>query len=105
MRQLPCFFFWGAGLGEELVSQALRKAEELGATSVSLFTSEKNYAALGLYRKLGFQVMPVPNASVMEQYLESLSRTGGRRIVLSKSLPHDRLSFISANLREAESEN
>jgi citrate lyase synthetase len=89
----------GSGLRGRLVSQAMRKAEELGAPSVSLFTSKKNYAALGLYRKLGFQVMPVPSGVVMEQYLESLSRTGGRRIVLSKSLPHDQSSFISADIQ------
>ncbi len=78
----PCF--WGAGIGEGLVSMALKNANELGAHSVNLFTSEKNRPALELYRKVGFGQVTAPSLNTL---LSQLAKNeGGQKIVLSKSL-------------------
>lgn len=45
----------GQGLGRKLMEKALEKAQEVGATAISLSSNPKRIAANQLYQKLGFQ--------------------------------------------------
>jgi RimJ/RimL family protein N-acetyltransferase len=46
--------FWNRGLGTELTSVALKKAEELRLASVWLTVEALNFRAIKLYKKMGF---------------------------------------------------
>lgn len=48
----------GEGIGELLSRRMISVLQVMGATSVMVNTQEENTAALGLYRKLGFETMP-----------------------------------------------
>ena len=45
----------GAGVGRELMAASLERASERGCARVQLDVNERNEAALGLYRELGFE--------------------------------------------------
>ncbi|MBS2002966.1 MAG: GNAT family N-acetyltransferase [Cyanobacteria bacterium SZAS LIN-5] len=46
----------GQGLAERLIRQCLHNLRETGIGAVSLWVTEQNTPALGLYRRLGFEV-------------------------------------------------
>jgi len=50
-----CAAVRGRGLGRRLVTAALAQARDRGCGTVGLNTNERNEAALGLYRTLGFR--------------------------------------------------
>ncbi|MEO8223843.1 MAG: GNAT family N-acetyltransferase [Gammaproteobacteria bacterium] len=51
----------GRGLGSTLVHELCQRGKaELGVESFSLFVLSSNESALGLYRRLGFSVVPYP---------------------------------------------
>lgn len=49
----------GAGAGKFLCEVVLRKAKELGAEKVILYSQTSLAAAIGIYRKLGFREIPL----------------------------------------------
>jgi ribosomal protein S18 acetylase RimI-like enzyme len=49
------------GIAEALSHASFRKAKELGAERVILYSNTKNAAAIKLYEKLGFRHLPVEN--------------------------------------------
>jgi ribosomal protein S18 acetylase RimI-like enzyme len=49
------------GIAEALSYASFRKAYELGAASIILYSNKKNAAAIKLYEKLGFNHLPVEN--------------------------------------------
>lgn len=51
-------------IGQRLAEHAIDTARSLGASSLILYTSPKLEAAVALYRKLGFQPVPVPDKSI-----------------------------------------
>lgn len=51
--------FRGTGIGEELSRAAIRKARELGARKIILYSSTKLEPAINLYRKIGFREVPL----------------------------------------------
>lgn len=53
--------FQGKQIGKKLATEALQKAKTLGATHVVLETNSALLAALSLYRKLGFKMVPLEN--------------------------------------------
>lgn len=74
----------GAGNGLKLLNQTLKEAAVKGASQLNLLVEEDNRAALGLYYKLGFQPLSIPE---LEVELESEVKNGlPRRIILSRSL-------------------
>jgi ribosomal protein S18 acetylase RimI-like enzyme len=72
----------GSGIGEHLVSMALEKANKMGALSLNLLTSKKNYIAIGLYKKVGFEHIAAKTSSLQN----ILDQEGNQRIVLSKPI-------------------
>ena len=52
----------GLGIGWALGQAALAKARQLGARRVELLSNSRLLPALALYRKLGFQDLPVPSS-------------------------------------------
>ena len=74
----------GAGIGLNLLNQALDEAASKGASRLNLLVEDGNKAALGLYFKLGFQLFSIPE---LDAKLESEVQNGlPRRIILSRSL-------------------
>ena len=74
----------GAGIGLNLLNQALDEAASKGASRLNLLVEDGNKAALGLYFKLGFQLFSIPELNAK---LESEVQNGlPRRIILSRSL-------------------
>ncbi|HEY5826373.1 MAG TPA: GNAT family N-acetyltransferase [Cyclobacteriaceae bacterium] len=51
--------FQAKGLGQELAKAAIHKAKKLGATKIILYSNTKLAPAIKLYRRLGFQEVPV----------------------------------------------
>jgi N-acetylglutamate synthase-like GNAT family acetyltransferase len=51
----------GDGLGRRLTQHAFDRARALGATRVALVSSTKLTTALGLYARMGFVQMPLPD--------------------------------------------
>lgn len=49
------------GIAEEISFASFRKAKELGATKVILYSNKKNAAAVKLYEKIGFKHVEVEN--------------------------------------------
>jgi ribosomal protein S18 acetylase RimI-like enzyme len=49
----------GRGLGEELCKAVIEKARELGSSLVVLFTHSSLKPAINLYKKLGFEEVPL----------------------------------------------
>jgi ribosomal protein S18 acetylase RimI-like enzyme len=49
------------GIAEELSYASFKKAKELGATRVILYSNKKNAGAVQLYEKIGFRHLPVEN--------------------------------------------
>ena len=49
------------GIAEAISYASFRKAKELGATKVILYSNTKNAGAIKLYEKIGFQHLPVEN--------------------------------------------
>ena len=49
----------GLKIGERLCRAALERARMLGAKRVFLYSNTKAYAAINLYFKLGFRVVPL----------------------------------------------
>jgi ribosomal protein S18 acetylase RimI-like enzyme len=49
------------GIAEAISYASFRKAKELGATKVILYSNTKNAGAVSLYEKIGFQHLPVEN--------------------------------------------
>ena len=47
------------GIGEALVYSSFKKAEQLGAVKIILYSNKKNEAAIRLYAKIGFTHLPV----------------------------------------------
>jgi GNAT superfamily N-acetyltransferase len=66
-------WFRGLGIGEKLVEEAVKKAQEGHAAEIGLFVNKKSFPALALYRKLGFEATDeIPaelNRSSEESYL------------------------------------
>jgi ribosomal protein S18 acetylase RimI-like enzyme len=48
----------GEGLGEALASHMMSTLQGMGATSVMVNTQEENVSAIGLYLKIGFEILP-----------------------------------------------
>ncbi|MEW6554027.1 MAG: GNAT family N-acetyltransferase [Actinomycetota bacterium] len=48
----------GEGLGGALVRQMVSTLQNMGATSVMVNTQEENVSAIGLYLKIGFEILP-----------------------------------------------
>ncbi|MCO6475630.1 MAG: GNAT family N-acetyltransferase [Phaeodactylibacter sp.] len=74
----------GQGAGTKLCRAAIRKAAEMGATKLILYSQTKLPAAIAVYRKLGFREIPLEandfsyeRANIkMELELEAVRRTG-----------------------------
>lgn len=49
------------GIAEAICYACFRKAKELGATRVILYSNTKNAVAIKMYEKIGFRHMPVEN--------------------------------------------
>lgn len=49
------------GIGEALCYASFRKAKDLGATSVILYSNKLQAAAIKMYEKIGFKHLPVEN--------------------------------------------
>ncbi|HLC45707.1 MAG TPA: GNAT family N-acetyltransferase, partial [archaeon] len=49
----------GRGIGKRLVEHGLREMKALNAKRVELYVREANFAAVGLYKKLGFSITRV----------------------------------------------
>jgi len=49
----------GLKIGKELAAAAIQKAKEKGASKIILYSNTKLIAAIALYRKLGFQEVPL----------------------------------------------
>jgi|GEM_PF-395819 len=91
MRVLP--FYRRAGIGEELVRMALKKAGESGTTRVNLMVFEKNISAVELYRKMGFQQISIPG---LDSQLEEEVRKGhNRRLIMSRPVAVNTPSYKS----------
>jgi ribosomal protein S18 acetylase RimI-like enzyme len=72
------------GIGEQLATNIIRKAEGEGAPELSCLVYEDNRRAADLYRKLGFRIKAVPG---LEEKLEKEKLASGRRkILMSKNL-------------------
>jgi ribosomal protein S18 acetylase RimI-like enzyme len=48
----------GAGIGRRLVEECIRRARDMGAPALGLHTSESMWAAIRLYRSMGFERDP-----------------------------------------------
>lgn len=69
------------GIGEALSHASFRKARELGAASIILYSNTLQAAAIRLYEKLGFVHLPVEN--------EVYSRANVKmKMVLDDAVPH-----------------
>jgi ribosomal protein S18 acetylase RimI-like enzyme len=78
-------WYRGMGIGEELSRRVIQGAKEQGAKELLLIVTEDNRAAVGLYRKLGFERALIPR---LEEHLERERQTTGlKRIVMRKALP------------------
>lgn len=74
----------GRGAGKKLCQAAIRRAAEMGAPKLILYSQTKLPAAIAIYRKLGFREIPLDandfsyeRANIkMELELEAVSRTG-----------------------------
>ncbi len=51
--------FQGKGIGQALTDAAIKKAKELGASRIILYSNTKLAPAISLYRKNGFKEIPV----------------------------------------------
>ena len=51
--------FQGLGAGKLLCSAAIKRAKNIGATSLILFSETSLAAAIHIYRKLGFKEIPI----------------------------------------------
>lgn len=51
--------FQGKGIGQALTEAAIKKAKELSASKIILYSSTKLAPAISLYRKNGFKEIPV----------------------------------------------
>lgn len=89
---LPGWWLWGVlvrgpyrglGIGEALVRNALKVAEERGATEVNLFVFEKARAARRLYEKIGFREI---EAKELEEIQQGRSDNGERSITMTRRL-------------------
>jgi ribosomal protein S18 acetylase RimI-like enzyme len=49
------------GIAEAISYSSFKKAKELGATKVLLYSNTRNEGAIKLYEKIGFQHLPVEN--------------------------------------------
>lgn len=55
--------FWGLGIGTILFEEMIRQAKELGVSQLELEVIDGNKRAMGLYRKMGFEIAAThPNA-------------------------------------------
>jgi ribosomal protein S18 acetylase RimI-like enzyme len=74
----------GLGIGEALSQAVIERARVEGALALNLLVYEDNVSAIGLYRKLGFEMHTLPD---LEPQLESeRTSTGRRRVVMRKRL-------------------
>ena len=74
----------GAGIGLNLLNQALEEAAAKGAPQLNLLVAEDNRIATELYQKVGFRPYSLPE---LEVELESEVQKGlPRRIILTRSL-------------------
>jgi putative acetyltransferase len=55
-------FFQGKGIGRLLLEQCKARAQAEGAKGLFLYSNSKLLAALHLYRKQGFEVVPLENS-------------------------------------------
>jgi ribosomal protein S18 acetylase RimI-like enzyme len=69
----------GRGIGEALTLMVMARSKKEGAAGLSLLVFEHNRPAVGLYRKLGFEIKVVPK---LERQLEEERRRHGRRRIL-----------------------
>lgn len=74
----------GMGIGEALSRAVIRRAASEGAKELWLLVREDNRPALRLYRKLGFEVKPIPE--IQAQLEEEQSRYGRRLLTMSRPL-------------------
>lgn len=51
--------FQGKGIGQALTEAAIKKAKEMGASKIILYSNTKLVPAISLYRKNGFKEIPV----------------------------------------------
>jgi ribosomal protein S18 acetylase RimI-like enzyme len=79
-----CKRYRGMGIGQKLLSMALREAAVNNATGVNLQVFEQSKAAINLYRKMGFQRISIPELEKLEQEVQKGKK--GERILMSISL-------------------
>ncbi len=80
---------WGAGIGEKLSQMVIECARSEGVELLDLTVFADNVKAIGLYRKLGFEI--TPHAALDLVLEEETKKTGRRRVVMRKRLdpvPH-----------------
>lgn len=74
----------GMGVGEDLCQKVIERARAEGAKELLLTVNEDNYAAIALYRKLGFEMTVIP---ALEERLEKeWQELGRRRVVMRRML-------------------
>jgi ribosomal protein S18 acetylase RimI-like enzyme len=69
----------GMGIGQELSKRVIARSLEEGSRELSLIVREDNHRAVGLYRKLGFQVRSIPE---LEKQFEQERCIHGRTMLL-----------------------
>jgi len=74
----------GLGIGEALAHHVIGLARREEARELWLVVGATNWPAIGLYRKLGFELVAVPGLE--EQLEEEAEATGKRRMTMMKRL-------------------
>ncbi|MEO0108929.1 MAG: GNAT family N-acetyltransferase [candidate division WOR-3 bacterium] len=75
----------GMGIAEQLLREVITRAAHEGASELLAQVLENNLASLGLYHKLGFEVIEYP--PLEETLRDQAARTGVRTLVLRRRLP------------------
>jgi RimJ/RimL family protein N-acetyltransferase len=63
--------YWGKGIGNWMLAEAIKLAEDKQLAKVYLNVIVENYVAINLYFKIGFKIVSyTPNSYLMEKYLK-----------------------------------